>query len=180
MPYWTALPWTRFLKLWVAAFGMFLLGRALGMRFGGALTSGLVYAFSLWMVTWLSYPHMSVWTLIPWMLLLTDRLVRRPDLLSGSGLAAVMAVQILGGHPESSFHALLATVAFLVLRLVQANRAAAPDRRQTLRTVLAFSGAVAARGGLAALVLMPFGELLLELGRPARPQGNSWIDQPRS
>ena len=43
------------LKLWVAAFGTYLLGRALGMRFGGALLAGIVFALNLKMVTWLSY-----------------------------------------------------------------------------------------------------------------------------
>ena len=47
LPFWTALGWIAVLKLWVAAFGMFLLARALGMRFGGALLAGLVFALSL-------------------------------------------------------------------------------------------------------------------------------------
>ena len=106
--FWTALGWIGVMKLWVAAFGTYLLGRALGMRFGGALLAGIVFALNLKMVTWLSYPHMSVWTFIPWLLLLTDRLVRKPSLLAGAGLAAVTGLQFLSGHPESSFHALLA------------------------------------------------------------------------
>jgi hypothetical protein len=175
MPYWAALPWTGVLKLWVAAFGMFLLARALGMRFGGALTAGLVFAFSLWMVTWLSYPHMSVWSWIPWMLLLTDRLVRRPDLFSISSLAGVMAVQILCGHPESSFHALLGTVAFLALRLVQARRAGAPAERRALPTVLAFAAAVAGGAAVAALLIFPFTELLLN-SADLRDRSGSSID----
>ena len=44
------------LKLWVAAFGTYLLGRSLGMRFGGALLAGIVFALNLKMVTWLLYP----------------------------------------------------------------------------------------------------------------------------
>ncbi|MBD0281636.1 MAG: YfhO family protein [Thermoleophilaceae bacterium] len=159
LPFWTALSWIGVLKLWVSAFGMFLLGRALGMRFGGALMAGVVYAFSLWMVTWLSYPHMSVWSWIPWMLLLTDRLVRRPDVLSGAGLAAVIAAQLLGGHPESSFHALVATLAFLVLRLVQRRRTAGPAS-SVGRTVLAFAAAGIGGFALAALTIVPFAELL--------------------
>ena len=141
LPFWTALGVIAVLKLWVAAFGMFLLGRALGMRFGGALLAGIVFALNLWMVTWLSYPHMSVWTLVPWMLLLTDRLVRRPDLLSGAGLAAVVGVQFLAGHPESSFHALLATVAFLVAAPGQATRAGRRRGADRSATMLAFGGA---------------------------------------
>ena len=161
LPFWTALTWIGALKLWVAGFGMFLLGRALGMRVGGALLAGVVYAFSLWMVTWLSYPHMSVWTWIPWMLLLTDWLIRRPDLLSGAALSAVVGVQFLGGHPESSFHAVLAMIAFLVMRLVQERRSGASPAAGAGRTLLAFSAATAGGVALAALVLLPFGELLL-------------------
>ena len=56
-----ALAWIAVLKLWVAAMGMFLLARELAMRFAGALLAGLVYGFSFWMVTWVAYPHASVW-----------------------------------------------------------------------------------------------------------------------
>src|SRR5207248_5294847 len=79
MPYFDSLAWTAVLKLFVAALGMFLLARALSMRFAGALLAGVVYGFNLWMVQWVVYPHASVWSLIPWMLLATDRLVRRAD-----------------------------------------------------------------------------------------------------
>ena len=124
LPFWTALGWIAVLKLWVAAFGTFLLARALGMRYAGALLAGLVFALNLKLVTWLTYPAMSVWSLIPWLLLATDRLVRRPGLLSGAGVAAVVGLQFLAGHPESSFHALLAAVAFFALRLWQRGTAA--------------------------------------------------------
>jgi Bacterial membrane protein YfhO len=158
LPFWTALGWIAVMKVWVAAFGMFLLGRALGMRFGGALLAGVVYAFSLWMVTWVTYPHMSVWSVIPWMLLATDRLVRRPDLLSGAGLAAAVAVQFLCGHPESSFHALVVTALFFALRLAQSRRARGVP---LLPPLLAFLGAAVGGALLAALTLVPFTELLL-------------------
>jgi Bacterial membrane protein YfhO len=161
LPFWTALTVIGVLKLWVAAFGMFLLGRALGMRIGGALTAGVVYAFSLWMVTWISYPHMSVWSWIPWMLLLTEHLVRRPGLLPAGGLSAVVAVQFLGGHPESSFHALVATCAFFLLRLLLARRWAGATRGRLVRTALAFAGCLLGGAALAALTLVPFAELLL-------------------
>src|SRR5688500_4600003 len=86
LPFWTALGWIAVLKRWMAAFGTFLLGRALGMRFAGALLAGIVFALSLKLVTWVTYPAMSVWTFMPWVLLLADRVVRRPDLLGGAGL----------------------------------------------------------------------------------------------
>ena len=158
LPFWTALGWIGVLKLWVAAFGTYLLGRSLGMGFAGALLAGIVFAFSLRMVTWLSYPAMSVWTLIPWLLVATDRLVRRPDLLAGAGLATVVGLQFLCGHPESSFHALLAAVAFLALRVWQARRR--PAGVPATRALVAFGAGVAGGAALAAVLLVPFGELL--------------------
>ena len=160
LPFWTALSWIGVVKLWVAAFGMFLLSRALGMRFGGALLAGIVFALNLKMVTWLSYQHMSVWTFIPWLLLLTDRIARRPSLLAGAGLAAVVALQFLAGHAESSFHALMAAAAFLVLRLWQARRDAG-DPPRIGRSTLAFGASVLAGAALAAVSLLPLAELLL-------------------
>ena len=78
MDEWRALALIAALKLWVAAFGAFLLARALSMRWPGASMAGLVYGFSLWMVTWISYPHASVWALVPWALLAAEGVLRRP------------------------------------------------------------------------------------------------------
>ena len=66
------------LKLFVASFGTFLLGRRLGMRFGGALVAGLVFAFGTFFVVWLAWPLTNTFPLLPWLLLVTDLLVRRP------------------------------------------------------------------------------------------------------
>jgi hypothetical protein len=153
--FWAALAWIAALKLWVAAFGAFLLARALGQRFAGALVAGVTYGFSQWMVTWLSYPHASVWALIPWLLVAADRLVARPSLRPAVLLALGVGAQFACGHPESSFHAMLATTVFAALR-------AWPRRREVplRRATAAFVGAVAAGTALAALVLLPFVELL--------------------
>jgi Bacterial membrane protein YfhO len=161
LPFWTALSWIAVLKLWVAAFGTFLLARTLGMRFAGALLAGIVFALSLKLVTWLIYPSMGVWTWYPWLLFCADRVIKRPDLLSGAGLAAVVALQFLTGHPESNFHGLLLMSCFVVLRLWQARRAATPaNRRPLTRPVLALAGAVAGGAAVAAVSLIPFAELL--------------------
>ncbi len=155
LPFWTALGWIGVLKLWVAAFGTFLLARALGMRFGAALLAGVVFALNLRLVTWLIYPHVGIWALFPWLLLCVDRLVKRPDLLAGTALAAVVGLQFLTGHPETSFHALLVTFAFFALRLWQARSAGLS------RPLLAFAGGIGGGTALAAVMLAPVGELLL-------------------
>ena len=153
--FWSSLALIAALKLWVAAFGVYWLGRRLGMGLAGALLAGVTYGFSLWMVTWLSYPHASVWALVPWLLVAADRLVERPGLRPGAVLALLVGAQFACGHPESSFHALVATTLFAALRAWGA-RTRVPLRR----VAAAFAGSLAAGGALAALVLLPFVELL--------------------
>ena len=161
LPFWTALGWIGVLKLWVAAFGMFLLGRALGMRFGGALLAGIVFALNLKMVTWLILPAHERVDVDP-LAAAADRSARAATRACwpAPGWRRVVALQFLAGHPESSFHALLAAVAFLALRLWQARRAGAAARD------LSPAGAAGVRRGgrggaaLAAVSLIPFAELL--------------------
>jgi hypothetical protein len=146
LPFWWSLGLIGALKLWVPAFGTFLLARALGQKVGGALLAGLVAGFGLFHVVWLAWPLSSVWAWLPWVLLLTDRVVRRPSAPAFAGLALVVALQYTGGHPETSFHVLAAAFLFALLR---------GPRRLPL-----FLGGVAAGTGLAAIVLVPFVELL--------------------
>ncbi|MET0836633.1 MAG: YfhO family protein [Thermoleophilaceae bacterium] len=159
LPFYESLSITTALKLFLACLGAFLLARSLGMRFEGSLLAGTVFGFNLWLVTWLVYPHASVWALIPWLMWLADRLLRRPDPLSFALLGGAVGIQFLAGHPESSFHALLITAAFFALRAFQLRRGG--ELPSLSRPVLAFAGAVAAGGALAAVVLLPFLELLL-------------------
>src|SRR4051812_17897133 len=147
LPFWWSLGLIGALKLWVPAFGAFLLARRLGQSVGAALLAGVVAGFGLFHVVWLAWPLSSVWAWLPWVLLLTDRVVRRPGARAFAGLALVVAVQYFGGHPETSFHVLATALLFALLR--------GPRR------VAWFLGAVAAGTALAALVLIPFAELLV-------------------
>jgi hypothetical protein len=170
MPLQRSLAWTALLILWAATFGMYGLARALGMRFAGALMAGIVYGLNLWLVAHLSYPHAGVWALLPWLLWATERLVRRPDATSVSLLAIVVALQYFGGHPETSFHVLLGTIAFFALRVGLA-------RRRGLRApLLAMAAALVAGTGLAAVLLAPFGELLFHSADLAERSGTG-VDQ---
>ena len=158
LPFWWSLGVIAVLKVFVAAFGAYLLARALGMRFGGALMAGIVYAFSLYFLVWIAWPQTNVWALLPWLWLLTDRVLRAPTLLSGAALAGVVALQFLGGHPESNFHLLAATVAFFAFRVVVLRRRRA--LAELRRPLLAFSAGLAGGAALAAVALVPFLELL--------------------
>ena len=194
LPFWRSLTVIDILKVLVAAMGAFLLGRALRMGFAGAFLTGAVYGFGLFLIVWLPWPLANVFPLIPWLLLATERLIRRPDGLSAAALAAVVALQFFGGHPESSFHALFAAAAFFVLRVLQgptggaASMAAAVRQggsrlaalgRTTGRPATAFALALLAGTALAAVVLVPFLELLRHSSDlSARPRGAVYV-QPK-
>lgn len=165
LPFWWSLGVVAALKLFVAALGAFVLARALGQRFAGSLLAGLAYGMSLYMVTWLAWPLASVWALLPWLLAATDRVVRRPDAAGVAALAGVTGAQLLAGHPESSFHAGVAALLFGVLRLSRVE----PGRR--LRRVAGVAGGFAAGAALAAIVLLPFLELLALSGDVAQRSG---------
>jgi hypothetical protein len=164
LPFWKSLAVAAILKLFLGAFGTFMLARALGMRFGGALLSGVVFAFGTFFVVWLAWPLSSVYALIPWTLLATELVLRAPGRLTVSGLAAVVGLQFLGGHPESSFHLLFTAIVWFVFRaLLRRHRERMPVRALA-RPALTFAAGLAAGAGLAALVLAPFAEFLLHSG----------------
>jgi hypothetical protein len=167
IPFWRSLAFIAFLKLFVAAFGTYLLARALGMRFGGALLAGVVYTFGTFFVAWLGWPLTSVFALIPWLLLLTELVVRDPGPLPWAGLAGVVGLVFLGGHPESSFHALVVTIAWFAFRVLMDWRRA-DGVRPLVRPTLAFGLAVGAGAALAGIVLLPLFELLVNSGDYAR------------
>ena len=165
LPFWDSLAVAAMLKLFFAAFGAYVLGRMLGMRFGGALAAGLVYAFGTFFIVWLAWPLTSIFALVPWLLVLAELLVRRPGPLPAAGLAALVALQFFGGHPESSFHAMFALVVFFAFRL--ASTRASGGRADPCRAAPGAScsrGALATGAAIAAVALVPFLELLFGSG----------------
>ena len=167
LPFNTSLAFVAALKLFVAAFGAFLLGRALGMRHGGALLAGAAYGFNLWLVTWLVYPHASVWALLPLLLFTTERSVRRPDLLSGAAVAAVSAAVLFAGHPESAFHAFFTAVLFFSLRVTQSRDDG------VLRRLAVFAGGLVLGAVVSAAMTIPFLELVFRSADFAEREGTA-------
>jgi hypothetical protein len=152
LPFWWSLGVVAVLKLVCAALGAYLLGRALGMRFAGALLTGIVFGFGLFFVVWLPWPLSSVWAWLPWVLLGVHAVVRRPGMVPVTGLALAIALQFSGGHPESSFHVLAVATLFALLLLSRAERRLPAAGR--------LLGALLAGSALAAAAIVPFAELL--------------------
>jgi hypothetical protein len=175
LPFWKSFAVVAALKLFVAAFGAFLLGRAFGMRVGGALVAGLVFGFSLWTVTWVSWPHGGIWALLPWLCLLAELCVRRPGLLPVAGLGGLVGVQFLAGHPASSFQVLVAVAVFWGVRAI----AVGGVRAMVLQRLLALVAGLLAGTALAAVALIPFVELLGQSSdATARAEASDLLNQP--
>ena len=176
LPFWWSLGIAAALKLFAAAFGTFLLARALAIRYAGALMAGLVYGFGLFFVVWLSWPLSSVWAWLPWLLLCIWLVVRRPGPRPVAALALVVALQYFGGHPESSFHVLAAGSFFALLALSRIARGA------RLRAIGRLAAGLAAGSLLAAIALLPFLELLAHSGdlenRAGRTGGHFPVTAP--
>ncbi len=168
LPFWKSLAVTAILKLFLGAFGAFMFARVLGMRFGGALLSGVVFGFGTFFVVWLAWPLTSVYAFIPWTLALTELVVRRPGRLTSAGLAAAVGLQFLGGHPESSFHLMFVAVVFFIFRLLLDRRRRGAAARPVWPPIIGFAAGLVGGAGLAALVLAPFVEFVLHSGDLAR------------
>lgn len=179
LPFWNSLAVAAILKLFIGALGMFLFARALGMRFGGALLSGVVFAYGTFFVIWLAWPLTSVYAFIPWTLMLTERLTHGPNRLVVSGLAIVVALQFLGGHPESSFHLLFTASAYFAFRLLLMGRRERRGVRSLGRPVAAYVAALLLGAGLAALLLAPLAEFVLHSGDLGRRSGSAAGYWPR-
>jgi Bacterial membrane protein YfhO len=177
LPFWSALAVIAAIKLFVAALGAFALACRLGLRFGGALLTGLVFAFGTFFILLLGWNQPAIWAVLPWMLILVDVMARRPGLLPGAGLAVLVALSYFGGHAETTFHVLLVAMAFFAFRLLLHWRTEALTPRALLRPAAGFALALIGGTAIAAVIVLPLGELLLqsdEYGRRAGETGDYW------
>jgi hypothetical protein len=172
LPFWWSLGVIALLKVVVAAMGAYFFGRVLKMATAGAFLCGLVFGFGLFMVAWIPWPLTNVFPLIPWVLLATERLIRRPGVLSASAVAALVALQFFGGHPETSVYVLFAIIGYFIIRMLHMHRhelwAVARQGHSRLgtlyktsrRPVIALILALVVGTALAAITILPFLELL--------------------
>ena len=140
------------LKLLIASLGAHAFARALGIGRAGALAAGLVYMLSAPLVVWLQWPLTAVFALLPWLLLVSDRVWRRRDGRSVALLGLVVALSIFAGHPETTL--LSSCAAFVYL----AGRAAVERSgwAATARGLGAWAGGHLLGALISAAALVPF------------------------
>ena len=143
-------------RLVLAALGLFLLARALGLTAPIALFVGALFEYSGSAAANLPYANSSAIYMLPWVLLGAHKICngRNGMAVAISGLA--LGTSLLGGHPSLAMIACLGFGAYVIGRTAQ--------QRPTWPELLRLSGLVAAAGVIALLIaavgLLPFFELL--------------------
>jgi hypothetical protein len=176
-----AYAWIAAGRLEMAGLGMFLLAGSWGLGFWGRWFAGLVYPFCGFVVVWLLFPVTAVAIWMPWLLLATDRLFRRPGAREAGWLAIAIAVAvtILGGHIQTSAHVLIAAGLYALTKGIFEQ----PDRTTARRALLTWGLGACLGLGLAAVQVLPLGYYLSESSVWSDRQGQRppwWrFDTPR-
>jgi hypothetical protein len=145
------------LRLFVAGLGAWALAGHYRLRGGPRLLAGVAFMLCGFNVVWLNHPQMNVMPLLPWAVLLTEKLLVEVTLVRIIFAIVVFAVQFLGGHPATSVHLLLACGLVVVIRpfIPEGDGAPARLRVRWLRGAVATAGAVLFAFALAAIQWLP-------------------------
>ena len=145
--------WMSMIKLLVAGLGAYFLARRFRAGLGGGLVAGCVYMLSASMIYWLQAPISNVYSLLPWLLVASDRLYRRPGAPRVAALALTAGLVVLGGHPESSVLSVSAAAVYMgVLALLDRARAG----RERAAALGGWLAALALGAAVAAVAALPF------------------------
>jgi len=152
------------LRLIIACFFTYLFAREIGIGQYGAFLGAVAFSFSGPMIDWLGHPHSAAIVWLPALLFTTERTLTRKShsyvLLCG----LVIGTQFLCGHPETSFHVMLAWLGYSLYRAVALN---GWSLTRLIRPLAMLFAAVTMGILLAAVQLLPFAEALIYSATPA-------------
>ncbi len=149
---------TAILRLFVAGIFTFLFAREIGLGKQGALLAMVAFTFSGPLIVWLGHPHSHVLVWLPAMMLTVEKALSRRSWTYAIASGLTIGAQFLGGHPETSFHVLLAWSAYALYRAVSLE-GWPPSRLFPQIAKIATAGMTGAL--LAAAQLLPFAEALI-------------------
>jgi hypothetical protein len=159
--FWRSLAWIAAVKLLLAAFGAYALGRWIGLQKGPALLTAVAYAFCSYINDELQFPLSAVMAMMPWAMLMAGRVGRYGRALDALGLMLAVGLTLLTGSPELISIALGGVAAYALYELlaVMPDPGGGPQASRLRRLGLLIGGAA---GGLAlsATALAPFAEFL--------------------
>ncbi len=146
------------LKLWLAGMGMWFFLRALGLRTWPSLLSALGFMFSAGLVTWLPWPHASLYMLFPWLTWAIYAFVFEGSRGALVGVAALTGCMVLGGQPEFLFFELVSGGVWALWLL--AGKARHNLLRHVAGPAVGLAAGVAIGLLIGAIQLLPFVEVL--------------------
>ncbi|MFB3881140.1 MAG: YfhO family protein [Armatimonadota bacterium] len=153
------------LHLIIGGLFMYAFLRTIALSPAAGLVGALVLMLNGWVVTWLEYPTLSLWTFmwLPGLLLCYERALRQPRSLWPLFCALALGVQFLGGHLQISAYIILAFALYALVRVISRE-----DRTITRPLAVAIA-AIAVLVGLAfaGAQLLPTIELAGQSGRVA-------------
>ena len=114
--------WTVLLKLAVAAFGMYWLGRVVGLSDVAARLTAIVFAWCGYATTLSLHPHTNIFVLLPSFCAATLLLSRGATVRRVVAVAGLAALLTAGGHPETLFVGVISVFAFVYLNREKASR----------------------------------------------------------
>jgi hypothetical protein len=150
---------TAIIRLCVAGVFTFLFAREIGLSRSGALLAMTAFTFSGPMIVWLGYVLSPVIAWLPATLLTIERALTRKNGVYVIACGLTIGAQFLGGHPETSFHVVLAWMAYSLYRAITLEGWQPP---KLLPQLLRIATAAAIGALLAAVQLLPFVEALLQ------------------
>src|SRR6202165_4495751 len=136
-------------KLLSAGAGTVVFLRLLRMPSLAAAVGGLAFATCSYVVLWLGWPHSSVAVLAPWVFAAVEAYLLRPGVKTAIPVAAIVGIQFMAGHPETSIVLAEGLAIYVAVRL--------SPRMPHRVFILAGLGLAGALGtALAAIQLVPF------------------------
>jgi len=136
LPTWLAPAYERLLEIIVSAGACYLFLRRLKLSRPSAVTGGLVFASSAFMIVWLGFPQTRTASFIPALFWTLERFLQERRLRDAALISVPVACMLLGGFPSVTGFTLLTAAAYVGVRLL------AEHPRELRRLLLSGLGAV--------------------------------------
>jgi hypothetical protein len=165
-------------NLFIAGFFTYLLCIELGIGFTGSLLAGGAFMLCGPIIVWLGHSVSNVLAVFPVQMWAVEKYIRSRQRMRWLGvLGFAVALSLLGGHPETTFHAGLLMGVYYLARLFQENF----NGKERTLSLFGAAGAAILALLISGVQLVPFLELLaqsstLQTGRSMG--GQNWLYSP--
>jgi hypothetical protein len=146
------------MKLLIALTFTYLFCRRRGCSEVASAIGAISFAFSMFVLVWLHFPHVTTAAFLPAAMYQTDLLAERVSYARVVSTAVVWALILFGGHPETAAHIFFLSLLYTIF-------IAAVERRGGRRFIGASILALAVAALLAAPYLVPFAEAVTKSKR---------------